>query len=714
MERHDRMALVEEINERVRAEEKLKASEALLRTLYEISVQTTDWVSRLQHILQIGCSSLGMTNAMFLRVAGQHCTIETMVGEQVKARVGETYGLAGSYCEWTMTSREPVTFDRPDSSDWKPPSCDPLIDPQAYAGMAVVVEGEICGVVCFWNVRPRDRAIAGYEKVFLKLCAQWIGHEIEREASEKGIRAAKDQAEAANRAKSEFLATMSHEIRTPMNAIVGMADLLAETELSTSQKEYLGVLSRSTTHLIELIDDILDLSKVESGRVQLEQVPFDLNEVLDKCAEALASRAQGKRLELIVSVAPDVPSDLIGDPRALRQITWNLLTNAIKFTERGQVRLRVTNDAAASRPGTLHFAVSDTGIGIPADKHALIFERFTQADSSTTRIYGGTGLGLAIAKHLVELAGGRIWVKSSVGIGTDFYFTMPFEVRKEYGKRIELGGARVHVMIQHAQSREAVSEFLTARNATVTASPEVKATEATLGRAVLEGVPYQFLVVDVTSIDLESAPDHLDLMITARDCGTAVILIVEDVASSAIATFYRLGLGAYVPKPLTNNKLEQTFLKHAQKVTRHKRPSSLKQESGLSILVAEDSPDNQRLVEAYLKGTNHRMEIAENGRVAYEMYKAKQYDLVLMDVQMPVMDGLTATRMIREWERHERRNSVPILALTAHAYEEQAQASLAAGCSAHMTKPVRKGALLSEIEKWLLQRRSEVAANPAS
>jgi CheY-like chemotaxis protein len=507
---------------------------------------------------------------------------------------------------------------------------------------------------------------------------------------------------------------MSHEIRTPMNAIVGMADLLAETELSTGQKEYLGVLSRSTAHLLELIDDILDLSKVEAGRVQLERVPFNLNEVLDKCAEALASRAQGKRLELIVSVAPDVPTDLTGDPRALRQITWNLLTNGIKFTEQGEVRLRVTNDDAAAQAGKLRFAVSDTGIGIPADKHAVIFERFTQADSSTTRIYGGTGLGLAIAKHLVELAGGQIAVESSVGKGTVFSFTMAFEVRDEPAYAIDLLGAKIHVMIGHAQSREAVREFLAARNATVTDSAEVKGSEAMLGKAVLADAPYHFLIMDVSTIDLERSPDHLDLIITARDCGTTVILIVEDVRSSAIAAFYRLGLGAYVPKPLTNHKLEQTFVKHIDNVTRHKIRSNGKLQPGLSILVAEDSIDNQRLVEAYLKGTNHRVEMAENGRVAYEMYKAKKYDLVLMDVQMPLMDGLTAAKMIREWERQERRESVPILALTAHAYEEQARASLDAGCSAHITKPVRKATLLREIERWVVGKRSDVPERSGS
>lgn len=706
LERHDRIALVEEVNERLRAEEKLKASESLLRTLYEITVQASDWESRLCRILQIGCTSLEMSGAMLTRVTGDKYEIRTIVGEETKAHTGDVYPLEGSYCDWTIASREPMTFHAPNESDWRPPSNDPVLSPQAFAGMVIVVDGRVYGALCFWNTIGRQQAFAGYEKVFLKLCAQWIGHEIEREASDKGIRAAKEQAEAANRAKSEFLATMSHEIRTPMNAIVGMADLLGETNLSTNQKEYLGVLSRSTAHLLELIDDILDLSKVEAGKVQLERVAFDLNEVLDKCAEAMASRAQAKNLELIVSIAPDVPTDLIGDPRALRQITWNLLANAIKFTECGQVHLRVTNDLATNRAGALRFAVSDTGIGIPANKHALIFERFTQADSSTTRIYGGTGLGLSISKHLVELAGGRIWVESDVGRGTVFYFTTLFEIDsglKDPTPCIDLSDARIHLMIKHTQTREAVREFLVAKKAAVTESTDLQASDAMFDEAVLTDNPYLFLIIDLANIDLERSPEHVQFITAARDCGTIVIVIVADVRSSAIATFYRLGLGAYVAKPITSRKLEQVFLKHIKSLHEQEHKIKSEKEAGSIILMAEDSIDNQRLVGAYLKRTNHRLEIAENGRVAYEMYRSGKYDLVLMDVQMPVMDGLTATRMIREWEKEAQRGATPILALTAHAYEEQARQSLAAGCSAHLTKPVRKATLLAEIEKWLSQ-----------
>jgi signal transduction histidine kinase/CheY-like chemotaxis protein len=701
LERHDRLMLLEQITERFRTEEKLKASESLLRTLHEITVQATDWESRLRRILHVGRTSLGLSTAMVVRVTGERYEVRTILSEEVDARPGDTFPVNGSYCAWTIESREPATFSALDQSDRRPPSADPLLSPHAFAGITILVDGAVYGALCFSSTTPRPQAFAGYEKVFLKLCAQWIGHELEREAADQGIRASKEQAEAANRAKTEFLATISHEIRTPMNAIIGMADLLWDTGLSTTQKEYLGVLSRSSAHLLELIDDILDVSKIEAGQVALESVPFHLHEVLDKCAEALALRAQSKGLELIVSMAPDVPAHLLGDPRALRQVIENLLGNAIKFTERGSVCLRVSNDPATNQPGALRFAVSDTGIGIPPEKHALIFERFTQADSSTTRLFGGTGLGLSICKHLIELTGGRIWLESAVGQGTTFYFTTPFAVQtghRDSPPPIDLGGARVYVKIDHAETGQIVREFFLSRNATVVHVTE----EPSAGpRPQRDSDPCTFMVLEVTTLDDSS--EHMRLITTARDQGAIVVLVIPDVRSSIIAACYRLGLGGYVTKPLTGRKLEQVLLSHMKdrEKPRSSRPKEPRGERASRILMAEDSADNQRLIRAYLQQTGHTLDIAENGRLAYEMYRRGTYDLVLMDIQMPVMDGLTATTMIRQWEKTARRAAVPIIALSAHALGQEVRQSLAAGCSAHITKPVRKAALLAEIAKWL-------------
>ena len=515
---------------------------------------------------------------------------------------------------------------------------------------------------------------------------------------------ARDQALEASRVKSDFLASMSHEIRTPLNAIIGMAELLSESALSREQEKYVGVFRNAGEALLSLVNDILDLSKIEAEQLLLEDIEFDLHEVVEQATDIYALKADAKDIELLIEIAADVPSHVHGDPGRLRQIMLNLIGNAIKFTEQGEIVMRVRVDSTTSEPGMLHFEVSDSGIGIPSAKLESIFGSFTQVDSSITRRYGGTGLGLAICKRLVEMMSGRIWVESDEGQGSVFHFLVRLPSVAIDPVGTGPNGQGVSVLL--VTGNEASAHSLTALLAGWGFATELCRSEAEAVTRLSEaqGAGRSFFTV-LVDVHVGASGDGLLHGLRAHGDPTPVILLFRpSTVAAGVEKVQRFEGATYVVKPVKRMQLAAalaTLFGHAPKlpVTRAAGPAHVT--SAARILLVEDNEDNRMLIKAYLRQEPYEIVEAENGAQAVERFQSERFDVVLMDVQMPVMDGYAATRAIRAFERQAGRPRTPVIALTANAVKEDMERSLEAGCDDHLTKPIKKQTLLGALRQRL-------------